>query len=65
MPRGRQALVSLSVSAQRVWDAIGVDGEATEEELFVRCRPMSREGLHRALAELERGGLIAKDEVSR
>ena len=51
----------LSPSAEKVWAAICVHDEASEEELFVRCRPMSRASLRRALAELERGGLITKD----
>lgn len=42
---------SLSGSAQKVLDALG-DEALCERDLYVRLRPISRVGLHRALADL-------------
>lgn len=53
---------NLSSSTARVWLEICQDPDAAYRDLFVRCRPISHEGLRRALDQLADAGLISKEE---
>jgi hypothetical protein len=53
-----QSSAQITPSARRVLAALVAKGEATYNELLIRTRPISDEGLTRSVLELERKGLV-------